>query len=440
MRKVTSPTARVVIGMLATLLSASFLAGPATAVGPPAPGDFTGYGFDACVAPSQTVMDAWNLNSPYSAVGIYISGNSRYCGDAYQPHLSPAWVQTNADRGWRFLPIHVGYQAPCFKNNPNSRVQKKLMSRTISTARSQAVSDAKEFAAAARAYGFNRSSVLYLDIEWYPRTDTGCDNAVRQFIDAFNKQVYAEGFYPGLYSSGSAAIKSIDALYSNPPSGYTFPHHMWFAWTNNIANVDGGPYLSWTGWKSHKRIHQYLNGVNQTYGGHTINLDKDFIDTGRGSVPTTESKPCGVTMSFSSYPKLAPGTTNATVKAAQCLLRGLGYTVPINGVNDAATVKAINAWRGSKGWAKDGKIQRREWVVLLSGGSRPRVLKYGSVHEAVWRLQRALVANGHAIKINGLYGSSTVSAVQALRTANGLSNVTTTEARVWGLLATGAWG
>ena len=136
--RVSSPTRAprigVVVGTIAALAASLLMPATAWAADPKAPGDFTGYGFDACVAPNQKTMDAWNLRSPYSAVGIYISGHSRYCGDRYQPNLSASWVDENASRGWRFIPIHVGYQSPCFKNNPSSRVQKKKMSSDVSTA------------------------------------------------------------------------------------------------------------------------------------------------------------------------------------------------------------------------------------------------------------------------------------------------------------------
>ena len=49
------------------------------------PGDFTGYGFDQCVAPTQSAMDTWWKKSPFTAVGIYISGDSRACRTAAQP-------------------------------------------------------------------------------------------------------------------------------------------------------------------------------------------------------------------------------------------------------------------------------------------------------------------------------------------------------------------
>ncbi|MEO6470720.1 MAG: glycoside hydrolase domain-containing protein [Aeromicrobium sp.] len=439
MRKVTSPTARAFAIGLATLLSVPMLAAsPASAATPPAPGDFTGYGFDACVAPAQNVMDAWNLNSPYSAIGIYISGNSRYCGDKYQPNLSKAWVQKNADNGWRFMPIHVGYQAPCFQNNPDSRVQKKRMSTTVSTARGQARSDAAESLAAAAKYGITAGSALYLDMEWYSRTNTSCDNVTLEFIDQWTETLHAAGYKSGLYSSGSAAIKSVDLARANKRAGFNLPDHMWNAWTNKVADTDGGTYLSDAGWTNHQRIHQYWNGVNVKYGGYTINIDKDFLDVGKGSVATSDNKQCGVTLTYKAYPSLYPGAARPEVKAAQCLLNVFGNTAPSTGQMDAATVAAVNDFKKARGFPQDGKITRREWVILLSSGKPPRILKFGSVGGTVWRLQRALLADHADITINGVFDVKTESAVQALRKFNNAASAPTAESTVWALLAKGA--
>ncbi|MDQ3481480.1 MAG: DUF1906 domain-containing protein, partial [Actinomycetota bacterium] len=87
------------------------LATPAQAENRVTPGNFTGYGFDQCVAPTQTAMDSWLTSSPYWAVGIYISGDSRGCPT--QPNLTPAWVSTQLGNGWRLLPLTVGPQAWC---------------------------------------------------------------------------------------------------------------------------------------------------------------------------------------------------------------------------------------------------------------------------------------------------------------------------------------
>ena len=304
MRMVPSPTSRLTItGILTGLAATLLMSVPAHAAGPSAPGNLTGYGFDTCVAPSKTVMDSWALRSPYSAVGIYISGSSRYCGDAYQTNLTKTWVAGNASHGWRFIPIHVGMQSPCFKNNPNSRVQKKRMSTNPATARVQGKTDAAETIAALQKYGFPLNSVSYLDLEWYARTTT-CDNAVLAFADGWTDYLHYKGYRSGVYSSGSAAIAVIDEARKAGRAGFTLPDHMWIAWTNGVPNTDGGPYLADDGWANHQRIHQYHNGVDQTFGGHKINLDKNFLDVGRGSVATPEPLPCGVRMTFPSYTSL----------------------------------------------------------------------------------------------------------------------------------------
>lgn len=72
------------------------------------PGEFTGHGFDACTAPSQKTMDAWRADSPYGAVGVYISGQTRACA---QPNLTASWVSKQTAKGWRLIPIEVGRQA-----------------------------------------------------------------------------------------------------------------------------------------------------------------------------------------------------------------------------------------------------------------------------------------------------------------------------------------
>ena len=437
--RVPSPTRASLAGVIAGLVVALVVPSSASAADPRAPGDFTGYGFDACVAPSQKVMDAWNLRSPFTAIGIYVSGSSRYCGDKYQVNLSKSWVATNASTGWRFIPIHVGYQSPCFKNNPSSRVQKKKMSSTVSTARSQGKSDANETIAALQKYGFGSGSVSYLDLEWYSRSAT-CDNAVLAFIDSWTDTLHAAGHKSGVYSSGSAAIAALDSAKAAGRS-MTYPDHIWIAWTNKVADTDGGPYVRDSLWDNHQRIHQYHNGVNVSYGGYTVNIDKDFLDVGKGSVATNDPRPCGVGMSFSSYPRLNQGDTGSKVSALQCLLKERGYSVGVDGTFGSSTSKAIDAFRKTLGWGPTtGHTTSPTWTALLSAGSTPRVLKRGSVGEAVWRLQRALTAAGSSVSINGVYDTRTVSAVKAYRSTNGLTSYETTESSVWSLLRKGKLG
>lgn len=432
-----SPTSRLMITGILTGLAATFLmSSPASAAGPSAPGNFTGYGFDACVAPSQSVMDTWNARSPFSAIGIYVSGNSRYCGDAHQPNLSKAWVAKNAKKGWRFMPIHVGRQSPCFVNNPKSRVQKRKMSSNVATARKQARQEGAETVKALRKYGFGKGSYSYLDIEWYART-TKCDTIVLEFSDAWTEYLHRKGYKSGVYSSGSAAIAAIDKARKTKRKGFTLPDQLWMAWTNKKANTDGGPYLAADGWAKHQRIHQYHNGVDMTFGGKKLNIDKNFLDVGKGSVPVKQSLPCKVKMTFGSYPSLKVGSKGPEVAALECLLRKQGVSRSVNQSFGSGTAKAIDAFRKSKGWAPVGRTTRPTWTALLSHGAVPSVLKYGSVGQSVWRLQRSLIAAGLKPRLTGRYDSKTVVAVKAYRKANGLPVYQTTDSTVWNLLKRG---
>ncbi|MET1036740.1 MAG: glycoside hydrolase domain-containing protein [Aeromicrobium sp.] len=425
------PILALVVGLVASVL----LTSPARAATPKAPGAFTGYGFDTCVAPTQATMDTWNLTSPYSAVGIYISGSSRYCGDAFQPNLSPGWVAQNARNGWRFLPIHVGRQAPCFANNPDSRVQKKKMSRSAATARKQARVEAKETVAALKKYGFGRNSVSYLDIEWYART-AACDRIVLEFVDAWTEYLHAKGYKSGLYGSGSAAIQAVDEARSSGRRGFTEPDQMWIAWGNGKADTKGGPYLADSGWKR-QRVHQYQLDVTVKHGGASILIDKNFMDVGKGSRAGKDSKPCGATQTFSRYATLKVGAKGDQVKALECLLKKQGVLSSVDKHFGIGTARAVDAFRATKGWSANGTATRSVWTALLAAGKNPRVLKQGSVGPSVWRLQRTLVAAGLSLKITGVYDTHTVKAVRAYRKARGLSGYTTTEASVWAELQRG---
>ncbi len=432
-----SSSTRAVGILLASAAVVFGLASPVAAA-PQAPGDFTGYGFDTCVAPDQKTMNAWNLASPFAAVGIYISGNSRYCGDKYQPNLTKQWVDLNSRRGWRFIPIHVGYQSPCFKNNPDSRVQKKHMSRDTSKARSQGRSDARETISALKRLGFPRGSASFLDIEWYKRTSE-CDNATLEFIDAWTETLREAGYKSGVYSSGSAAVKAIsDAAAARRP-GFTTPNYIWFAWTNGKADIDAGPYLHSGFFRPHRRLHQYSNGKSVSFGGSRITIDYNVLDVGKGSRASKEPRPCGVTLNHSSYSRLREGDSGAQVETLQCLLRRVGYDVKVDGRFGRSTSTAINKYRATLGWgSSDGEANRSTVISLLSAGARPLVLKRGSYGESVWRLQRSLRAAGVKVTINGVYDWQTVEAVRDYREAVDLPDLQTTDAKVWQALRRGA--
>ena len=142
---------------------------------PVTPGTYTGLGFDQCHAPEQYKMDAWLAASPYRAVGIYISGASRGCRD--QPNLTPTWISTQLNNGWRLLPITLGPQAACnpgFPRYGNDPVisTKVNAAGAYNKAFKQGLAEASTAVAAAQALGIVPGSTLWYDLEGYDVTNS----------------------------------------------------------------------------------------------------------------------------------------------------------------------------------------------------------------------------------------------------------------------------
>lgn len=262
--------ARLTSGGEAAVLPAQSRMQPAAVTGV-APGTYLGRGFDACTAPSSGAMDAWRA-SPFRAVGIYISGSFRACN---QPNLTAAWINHNVANGWHFIPIDVGRQAPCTSYSFR-------MSSDPATARQQGRDAAVGAAQAATNLGLGAGSAIYSDIEAYS-TNTSCRAAVLSYVSGWTQELNARGLLGGVYSSAASGIRDLSGAYTNP--AYTRPDHIWFAWWNGRADVDGGQYVPAGQWANHQRLHQYQGGHNETHGGVTINIDSNFLDTADPTPP-----------------------------------------------------------------------------------------------------------------------------------------------------------
>src|SRR3712207_271817 len=120
-------------------------------------------------------MDAWLRSSPYWAVGIYISGDSRGCRS--QPNLTPTWVRTQLANGWRLLPITLGPQASCNPHFPRYSDDERIdpsSSRGYRAARRQGRAEAAEAVRVAQGLGIGEGSTLWYDMEAYDITNTSC--------------------------------------------------------------------------------------------------------------------------------------------------------------------------------------------------------------------------------------------------------------------------
>ncbi len=405
---------------LATGASGVILVGPASASNKVTPGNFTGYGFDQCVAPTQRTMDTWLTSSPYWAVGIYISGDSRGCPT--QPNLTPGWISQQLSNGWRLLPLTVGPQASC---SARDRYQGEVRISASSThdfaqARQQGHNEAAKSVNAAQRLGISTGSTLWYDIEGFDISATQCRESAISFLSAWTNKLHTLGYVSGIYSSASSGIKMLDDANAYSPGRYAIPDQVWIADWNGIADVESS-YVRYSSWRPHKRVHQYQGGHDETYGGVTINVDSNFMSLGRGSAAPKPRKTCGVRVDFGSYHRLAQGADGTEVKALQCLLTHKGtFGGGITGAFNRATHRALVAYQTEHRIKATGVTTLRTWTAILAEGIGP-VLKFGSVGNGVRRVQRALNAAVDArLSVTGVFDSSSTAAVERYQRVRGM--------------------
>jgi len=228
------------------------------------PGSYAGLGFDACSAPASATMDAW-LASPYRSVGIYIGGSNRACA---QPNLTEPWVSYQQSRGWHLLPVYLGLQAPCTTSN-----KKYLIDPTRAAA--QGGSEADAAVAAAESLGLAQDSVVFFDMEAYDADNAGCTSAVLSFLGAWTSRVHDLGYLSGVYGSLGSTVRDLVNDYGSTSRPH--PDYLWFARYDNNAGVTN-PAVPAGYWSPHRRIHQYVGGHPESYGGVTVDIDNDYVD------------------------------------------------------------------------------------------------------------------------------------------------------------------
>ncbi|HYP33480.1 MAG TPA: glycoside hydrolase domain-containing protein [Burkholderiaceae bacterium] len=222
---------------------------------------YTGYGFDACTAPSLASLQAWTA-SPYRALGIYIGGVNRACGDG---NLSASWVTGAVSAGWSLMPLYVGLQAPCVSQSKLAK-----LSTAPNTAGQQGLDAADDAIARADVFGLPSGSPIYFDMEGYSTTNASCTKAVQAFVAGWNNELRAHGYVAGVYGSAASTMRDLVSV--------STPDDAWIANWNGNPSVFGDKYVPDSVWTNHQRIHQFKGGHKETWGGVTINVDNDYVD------------------------------------------------------------------------------------------------------------------------------------------------------------------
>ena len=226
----------------------------------------TGSGFDTCWAPPLATMQAWHDGSAYRAVGIYIGGRNRACAGG---NLTPSWVTGATAQGWSLIPVYVGLQAPCV-------TQKGMATMQPAEAVQEGTDEADDASAQARAYGLATGSPVYFDLEAFKANNPSCVSVVLAYIDAWTRELHAEGYYSGVYGSASSGITTLAQAVESQPS-FTGPDAIWIArWDEHARTSDGS--VPGDLWPGHQRIKQFQGGHQEKHGGVPLDVDSDYVD------------------------------------------------------------------------------------------------------------------------------------------------------------------
>lgn len=235
---------------------------------------YWGQGFDACNIPALSTMQAWIISSPYKVVNLYIGGSSRGCSN---PLLTASYISQLSQLGWKFIPTWVGPQAPC--TSYPSRI-----SNDPATAYNQGVTEADAAIAAAVNLGLpltdQTGTVIYYDLEAYSsNVTTACRDAVKSFISGWTGQLRARGTLSGVYGSTCGSFLSDFSSITHVPDILWVA--VWLVPYQYRPNVSvwNMACLANTLWVSAQRIRQYSGGHNETWGGATVNIDSNMIDS-----------------------------------------------------------------------------------------------------------------------------------------------------------------
>ncbi|MEW1952740.1 glycoside hydrolase domain-containing protein [Terrabacter sp. NPDC080008] len=270
----SSPSAYAGTAVVSPATFTSAAGTPTTAAAVPAaltataasPRTFTGMGFDTCAAPSAATMQKW-LGSPYRAVGVYIGGSMRACGDG---NLSASWVNQVSSMGWGLIPIYVGVQAPCVNQTGLATIDPKQAAAQGKAAANDAVTQAARF-------GLGSGTPIYYDMEGYNNRASGCTGTVMAFMTAWTQQLHAKGYNSGAYGSTSSLM--VDMSRAIGTSGFTPPDNVWFAsWNGQQTLSDSTVYPDFKDsyWSAGQRLHQYSTGT-ETWGGASLNIDANWL-------------------------------------------------------------------------------------------------------------------------------------------------------------------
>ena len=298
----------------------------------PRPGDFTGYGFDQCLAPTQSAMDALAARTRRSSRSASTSPATP-APAAPSPTSPRPGSRTQLARGWRLLPITLGPQASCQPRFPrygdDSRSTRARHDGGYATARAQGARRGRQdrrrrqrataSARAARSGTTSRASTCTTPTAASPRwrfrqrLDHADPRARLRLRRLLQRRARASRCSTTPGSTGPASSPCPTG--SGSPAGTARP-------------TPPRPTSARTAGARSARIKQYQGGHDETWGGVTINIDRNFLDLGarlaRRAGDALHAAPGSASRATRARARRPRHVPTRAVKALQCLLTEQG--------------------------------------------------------------------------------------------------------------------
>ena len=352
-----------------------------------------------------------------SRSGIYISGDSRACRS--QPNLTPAWVSTQLAKRLAAAADHarpaglLPAALPALRRRQDHQPQARQHGhyrRARARARAEAATAVERTprrsasSPAARSGTTSRASTSATPTAASPRSRSSAPGPPSCTSSA-TSPASTPAPAPGIEALDHARVtrpgRSRCPTRSGSPAGTASPN-------------TSTSYIREDGWRPGGRVKQYQGGHDETWGGVRINIDRNFLDLGRGSRRAPRRRHCGGDRSTSrrthARPRRRPTSDLATRprsrRCSACSRSRASTTASSTATTTAPTRRAAaNAWQDQHGFEVANRWTGPDWVVAARRRRRRPVAQVRLGRRRVRRLQRALNAAvpGSRLAVDGVF-------------------------------------
>jgi hypothetical protein len=229
-------------------------------------------GFDTCAHPTDAGLSDWWNDTPWYAYGYYLGGD----GGAYVgcTPVSLSVLDHAVNLGFGVVPFWYGPQLPGACGGTNEYTI-PLDNNTADE--EDGIAQAEDATVAAENADYDTYDTIYLDVEGFDN-NAGCVTAEEWYVFGWDAYMYVYSPYaPAMYGSTcSSYLNDIATMFGG---GDAVPQDIVAADPNNNPEIFNLECLSNSYWVNYQRDHQFTNPITLKYGGYSLPIDEECVDT-----------------------------------------------------------------------------------------------------------------------------------------------------------------